>query len=143
MAPMTVQTVRIGQVVRVRSSVQLTIELVKVMRHALPDGTTMVLFLEQAHLLSLALIVLEDQRDGNEEAWRDDGEGSNRPTPCAACEIGLRGQGSRERGDDEGSGDKSPGQCAVLQPGGIGDEYVEDEVDGVVADPVPKHTVEG
>ncbi|KAF5122485.1 hypothetical protein E5D57_012965 [Metarhizium anisopliae] len=112
------------------------VELVEIVDDGLERGPAARLVLVDAQALGLLLVELEDDGQGHEDEGLDDGEAPNGPAPGAVPQEGLGGQRAREGGADEGRRHKGEGKGAVLQARRVGDEDVQDEVDGVVADPV-------
>ena len=91
---------------------------------------------KQAHLLSLALVKLEHEGQGNEYKRRDNSEDAIRPSPRSVVQEGLRRDWAGERGDDERSTGETECKGTVAHTGSIRDEDIENQVDGVVSDPV-------
>lgn len=95
---------------------------------------------QQAGLLGLALVVLEHKGQRREHDRLDDAKGPVGPAPAGPVDKGLAGQRGGKCGTDEWRLGKGEGEGSVPQPGGIGDEDVEDVVEGLVADPEDRVT---
>lgn len=134
MAPTTVEPV--SSVVNDLRRRELTIELMKVVHTRLECRASMLFVLEQAHLFSLPLVILEHPGDGHEEERCHDRKGSNGPSPRAAGEIRLRRQRTSECRDDERRGDEGPGQSTVLEARSVRDENVQNQIDRIVPNPI-------
>lgn len=96
--------------------------------------------LVQSHLLRLERVHLEHNRKRCEDEEVDDGEGSKTPSPSSSSDfVGQEGvcrQRASESCADERRRSKGKCQSSVSQTKGISDEDVQDQVDGIVSDPV-------
>lgn len=117
--------------------IRLTAKLMEVMPDGLQRGAPTVAGFVNAHLDGFASVEPEDDGEWSEGDEVGDAKGANGPSPAGAGERvreeGLCSEGGREGGDDEGGGGESEGQGTIPQTEGVGDEDVEDQVDGVVA----------
>lgn len=102
----------------------------------LPQRAAAVLSLEDAHLLRLALVKLEDDGEGHKDKRLDDGKRANGPAPGAVLEERLRGERAGKRRADEGRRSEPKGECTVTEARRVGHEDVENHVQRVVTNPI-------
>lgn len=108
----------------------------KVVHQRLQFRTTSVTSLEQTHLLRLFLIEFENHSKRDEDDGLDDAKRTHRPPPRGDGQEGIGTERSGKGSADERRRNEAPGKGSVTQTRSIRDEDVQDEVDGIVANPV-------
>lgn len=114
----------------------------EVVYKGLPNSPTTGSAVVNTLLLSLLLVELEDERQGEEDEGLNDSECTISPSPAGHLQERLGSQGTSESGADKRCAGKGECESPVSQTGGISHENLQDQVDSVVANPV-KHVAGG
>lgn len=114
----------------------LTVELMDVVDDGLKHRPATGLPAVQTHALGLFLIELENNREGYEDKGHDNGKGAVGPAPAGHGQERLGRQRAGKSGADERGAGKAKGERTVAKARRVRHEDVQDQVDGVVADPV-------
>ena len=120
----------------------LTVKLMKVVHEGLHRSATRALPLQQTHLLSFSLVELEYNGQWKEDDRLNDTECTNRPSPSCSVQESLTCKRASEGSANEGCRHETPCEGSVAEAGGISHENIEDEVDGIVTDPI-QHIASG
>ena len=114
-----------------------TIKLNEIMHNGLHDSATTALVLIKTHFQSLGLVILENPSKRQESSYLDDAESTIGPAPATRIvhEV-LTSQRASEGRANKRSAGKSKGKSSVPQPGCIGDEDLQNEVECIIANPV-------
>lgn len=104
---------------------KLTVKLNDIVPDALAQGPVGLLGGDDALLLGLAQVELEDEEQGRSDDREDDGEAAEAPAPADVFVKVLGGLGPGEGGDHVGGRGEGEGQAAVLQLGDVGGDDVD------------------
>lgn len=111
-----------------------------VMDNRLRDGPTTRLMLVQTQLLRLLLIVLEDKGERRKDERLNDGKRTIRPTPARHVDVRLSRPRANKSSADKRRASKGERKSTVPQTGGISDEDLQDQINGIISNPVENVT---
>lgn len=129
-------TVRIILKITRKMIKRLTIKFMDIVNDGLKHRPTTGFPLVKTHLLCLSLVELEDNSQRSKDERLDNGKRAIRPPPGAHLQERLTSQWTRKRRTDKRRTGKSKCKSPIPQPGRISHENLQNEIDGVVADPV-------
>lgn len=102
----------------------------------LREGPTTGLTLVQTHSLCLLLIVLEDKSERRKDERLNDSKRTIRPTPARHVDKRLSRPRTNKSSADKRRASKGESKSTVPQTGGISDENLQNQINGIVSNPV-------